>query len=294
MSKLRVLDLFSGIGGFSLGLERTGGFETVAFCEIEPFCRKVLAKHWPDVRQYDDVRTLSADTLRGDGISVDVICGGFPCQDISVAGRNAGIDGERSGLWVEYARLIGELRPKFVIVENVSALLGRGIDRVLGDLAALGFDAEWHCIPAGAVGAPHIRDRVWIVAYSDSDDVGRQQVSGTIRGSASSGQNQAEGPDGERYRRGSGDSGQAPNVADADTSGRSDISWGQTLSKRSWLRAIGDTSGWQPEPAVGRVVDGLSRDMARWRKRSVEALGNAVVPLIPELIGRAILEARAA
>jgi DNA (cytosine-5)-methyltransferase 1 len=106
---LRVLDLFSGIGGFSLGLERTGGFETVAFCEIDPFCRRVLAKHWPDVPIYEDVRTLTADALSRDGIAADVICGGFPCQDISWAGRQAGLDGERSGLWSEIARLAGEL-----------------------------------------------------------------------------------------------------------------------------------------------------------------------------------------
>src|SRR5690606_29089977 len=123
MQKLRVLDLFSGIGGFSLGLERTGGFETVAFCEIEPFCRRVLSKHWPNVRQYEDVRTLTADTLARDGIAVDVICGGFPCQDISTAGKLRGIaDGTRSGLWSEIVRLVREIRPQFLIVENVANL----------------------------------------------------------------------------------------------------------------------------------------------------------------------------
>jgi len=171
MQKLRVLSLFAGIGGFDLGLERTKGFQTVAFCEIDPFCRRVLAKHWPNVRQYDDVRTLTADTLRRHGIAVDVICGGFPCQDISAAGNKVGIDGERSGLWRQYARLIGELRPKFVIVENVAALLERGMGDVLGDLASLGYDAEWHCIPASAVGAPHRRDRVWIIAHADSREL---------------------------------------------------------------------------------------------------------------------------
>jgi DNA (cytosine-5)-methyltransferase 1 len=166
---LRVLDLFSGIGGFSLGLERTGGFKTVAFCEIEPFPRKVLAKHWPEVPCYHDVRALTAGRLAADGIGIDVICGGFPCQDISVAGKGAGLAGERSGLWSEYARLIGEIRPRYAIVENVSALLSRGLADVLGDLAALGYDAEWHCIPASAVGAPHRRDRIWIVAYPRSE-----------------------------------------------------------------------------------------------------------------------------
>src|SRR5208282_3242190 len=99
-----------------------------------------------------------------------ILCGGFPCQDISNAGKRAGIDGERSGLWSEFARLIGELRPRYAIMENVAALLGRGLERVLGDLASIGYDAEWHCIPASAVGAPHRRDRVWIVAYANRDN----------------------------------------------------------------------------------------------------------------------------
>lgn len=154
MTKLRVLDLFSGIGGFSLGLERAkhdgeiNGFETVAFCEIEKFPRKILAKHWPDIPCYPDVRELTAERLAADGIAVDVICGGFPCQDISAAGKGAGLAGERSGLFYEVARLVGELGPQYVILENVSALLYRGLDAVLGALAAIGYDAEWHCIPA--------------------------------------------------------------------------------------------------------------------------------------------------
>src|SRR5215207_5071922 len=172
----RVLDLFSGIGGFSLGLERTGGFKTVAFCEIDPFCRKVLEKHWPEVPCYHDVRELTAERLAADGIGVDVICGGFPCQDISLAGKGAGLEGERSGLWSEIARLSGELRPEFVIVENVSALLGRGLGRILGDLAEIGFDAEWHCIPASAIGAPHRRDRIWLVAYPNGGRAHAEQV----------------------------------------------------------------------------------------------------------------------
>lgn len=161
---MNTLDLFSGIGGFSLGLERAG-FKTVAFCEIDPWCRRVLAKHWPGVPIYDDVRNLDAARLRADGIErIDAICGGFPCQDISLAGKGAGLEGERSGLWREYSRLLGELRPRYAIVENVGALRARGLAAVLADLAALGFDAEWHAIPAAAVGAPHLRDRVWIVA----------------------------------------------------------------------------------------------------------------------------------
>src|SRR5580765_2230070 len=164
---LSVLSLFSGIGAFDLGLERTNGFRTAAFCEIDPFCRRVLAKHWPGVPQYDDVRTLTAERLAADGIVPDVICGGFPCTDISVAGKGAGIEGEQSGLWSEFARLIGEIRPRYVLVENVSALLGRGMGRVLGDLSALRYDAEWDVISAADMGAPHRRERVWMVAYPE-------------------------------------------------------------------------------------------------------------------------------
>jgi DNA (cytosine-5)-methyltransferase 1 len=168
MTLLRVLDLFSGIGGFSLGLERTGGFETVAFCEIEPFPRRVLAKHWPEVPCYEDVRELTAARLVADGVSgIDVICGGFPCQDISAAGKGAGLAGERSGLWREYSRIIGEIRPRFVLVENVRALLHRGMGEVLGQLSKWGYDAFWRVIPASRVGLPQKRERVWILAYSD-------------------------------------------------------------------------------------------------------------------------------
>lgn len=160
---MRVLDLFSGIGGFSLGLERAG-MTTVAFCEIEEYPRRVLAKHWPDVPIHTDIRELDGTQYRG---TVDVVCGGFPCQDISNAGNGAGLKGERSGMWREFARIVGEVRPRFTIVENVSALLSRGLGEVLGDLAALGFDSEWHCIPACAVGSAQRRDRVWIIANAN-------------------------------------------------------------------------------------------------------------------------------
>jgi DNA (cytosine-5)-methyltransferase 1 len=173
---MNVLDLFSGIGGFSLGLERAG-FNTIAFCETDLYCRAVLAKRWPGVPVHGDIRELTLP--RG---YAEVICGGFPCQDISsAADAPAGIDGERSGLWSEFARLIGEVRPRFAIVENVSALRVRGLGRVLGDLAALGYDAEWHCIPASIVGAPHPRDRIWIVAYR-AQVLGQSELGNQPRG----------------------------------------------------------------------------------------------------------------
>ena len=160
---MRHLDLFSGIGGFALAA-RNVGWETIGFCEIEPFCQKVLKKHWPDVPIHEDIKKL-----KGGGIDADIITGGFPCQDISVANQKAeGIKGKRSGLWKEMARLVSEVRPGYVVVENVRALLIRGIGTVLGDLADLGYDSEWHCIPASALGAPHLRERMWIVAYPDS------------------------------------------------------------------------------------------------------------------------------
>ena len=165
---LNVLDLFSGVGGLALGLERAG-LSTVAFCERDEYARRVLARHWAGVPCYPDVCELTADRLAADGVPrPDVIAGGFPCQDISFAGSGAGLAGERSGLWREFARLIGELRPRFVLVENVAALLVRGIGDVLGDLSRIGYDAEWSVVSACSVGAPHVRRRVFIVAYPDS------------------------------------------------------------------------------------------------------------------------------
>jgi DNA (cytosine-5)-methyltransferase 1 len=170
---VNVLDLFSGVGGWALGLGRAG-FTTVAFCECDEYARAVLRKYW-DAPIYDDVRTLTAARLAADGIAVDCIAAGWPCQDLSYAGKGAGLAGERSGLWREVARLIGELRPRYALLENVSALLGRGLGDVLGDLAEVGYDAEWHCIPASHVGAPHRRDRIWIVAYPIGDQQPRPE-----------------------------------------------------------------------------------------------------------------------
>jgi len=156
--------LFSGIGGFDLGFERAG-IRTLWQVEIDAYCRRVLEKRFPHAKRHSDVRTAGKHNLEW----VDIISGGFPCQDISNAGKRAGIDGERSGLWSEYARIICELRPRYVVVENVAALLGRGIERVLGDLAEIGYDAEWQSIRASDFGAHHRRERIWILAYSDSE-----------------------------------------------------------------------------------------------------------------------------
>lgn len=240
----KLLDLFSGIGGFSLGLERTGGFKTVAFCEIEPFPRRVLAKHWPEVPIYDDVRTLTAERLAADGIAVDSICGGFPCQDISTCGTGLGLDGERSGLWRQFARLIGDLRPAVVIVENSPELLDRWLGDILGTLASLRYDAEWECIPANAVGAPHRRDRIWIIAYA-----------------AGFGQSRPRGLELTVHPAPQAFGEAAPLVASVQRDAM---------------------------PFVCGRHDGIPARLAR---DQIHALGNAVVPQIPELIGRAILAA---
>jgi len=288
--KLKVLDLFSGIGGFSLGLERTGGFETVAFCEIEDFPRRVLAKHWPSVPCYRDVRELTAERLATDGIAVDVICGGFPCQDISTAGKGAGLAGKRSGLWSEIARLVGELRPRYVIVENVSALLGRGLGTVLGDLAEIGYDAEWHCIPASHVGAPHRRDRIWIIAYPQADAFSAYTHSiGPYRA-----QKYVQRETEFRHEQVSVFGSMGKDVADATGQRQQGqgqpIQWGSEAphgegqaDKPLPIRLGGI---WSTEPNVGRVANGIPD-----RSHRLKGLGNAVVPHIPELIGNAILSA---
>lgn len=347
---MRVLDLFSGIGGFSLGLERAG-MTTVAFCEIDPYCRAVLRKHWPDVPCYDDVQTLTAERLAADGIGVDLICGGFPCQDISFAGLGEGLEGARSGLWFEYARLIGELRPDYVVVENVAALLSRGLAEVLGTLAALGYDAEWHCIPASALGAYHRRDRVWIVAYPNGQPV-RMQRSGSsgttgrngrtareqrvrvdpaaggsssdVADTASERRAETRGlrgqsaqrltggcevlPDPESIRRRQGRKRRASASGQVRAATREDVPYsagaglphgrqaGASQSARQTIGAFAFSelerrrrTGWPAEPSLGRMADGIPN----WVDR-IAALGNAVVPQIPEIIGRAILAAETA
>lgn len=258
---MKLLDLFSGIGGFSLGLERAG-FETVAFCDFDKKAQLVLHKHWPDVPIYDDVRTLTSERLRADGITeIDAICGGFPCQDISFAGKGAGLAGERSGLWYEYHRLIKEIRPSWVIIENVAALRSRGLDDVLRTLAEIGYDAEWHCIPASAVGAPHRRDRVWIVAYSNH----QSQSACTINDEAQ----------------------KLSKFGDATDTMREGLEGQRNLTSRisQELENSRNSRWWEVEPNVGRVAHGVSGRVDRLKQ-----LGNAVVPQIPEIIGRAILE----
>jgi DNA-cytosine methyltransferase len=163
MEKLSVFDLFSGIGGFSLGLEKTEHFETKYFSEVEKYPRSVLAHHWPDVPNLGDITKIDFTQYK-----CDVICGGFPCTDISIASKSKeGIYGSRSKLWFEFFRAIEESRPKYVIIENVFALIGRGLDRILSDLAFAGYDATWTILDSKYFGVPQRRRRVYIIGVRD-------------------------------------------------------------------------------------------------------------------------------
>lgn len=342
---MNVGSLFAGIGGFELGLERAG-FEIEWQVEIDPYCRAVLEHHFPQASRFEDVREVGAANLA----PVDLICGGFPCQDLSAAGKGAGIDGARSGLWSEFARIVRELRPRYVLVENVPALLtGKGkrwdrapIGRVLGDLAEVGYDAEWARLSAREFGAPHLRQRVWIVAYpredADPEILGRG-TRGARRpsclrpdrqGLAAAGmahpsrhaEARAEAPAGserERARPGrparraraahpDADACRLAGVAKLDgeaSPGRPQAARGRhphrlrdplpdaAGARRGDCQAGTRTRGrredegchWAVEPDVGRVAHGVPDRVDR-----LAALGNALVPQIPEWIGRRILE----
>ena len=187
---LKILDTFAGIGGFSYAAhELVGGFETTQFVEIDPFCQKVLKKHFPKVPCHDDIKTFTAYPRQ-----YDVITGGFPCQDLSVAGRRAGITKKsRSGLFYELIRVIRLVRPKFVVMENVAAILNNGLDIVLGELSKAGYDAEWSIISASSLGAAHRRSRWWCVAYTNdygSSPSSINEINDETDSSSQKGQNQ--------------------------------------------------------------------------------------------------------
>lgn len=306
---MNVLSLFSGIGGLELGLERAG-MRVVAQCESDPYCRAVLAMHWPAVPCWEDVRTLDPATLG----PVDLVCGGFPCQDISSAGKGAGIDGDRSGLWKEMHRVIDAVRPRWIVAENVPALRTRGADRVLGDLEGIGYTCWPLVVGADDIGAPHRRKRVFIVA--DLNGVGREgdRGGGILDGERSAPGHDADGCGAERvadaggghvrgrrdagelgspHRRdqGEGDQRQRGGPVDDDRVGafpprpRDFAGWRLVLGVRPDL-----APALPVEPSVCGLADGVPpRLVRRARKQALRAYGNAVVPEVAEMIGRAIL-----
>lgn len=216
--------------------------------EISEFRRKVLAKHWPKVRRWNDVRTFPPDPVSD--WKVDLICGGFPCQDISSLGNKEGITGEQSGLWKEYARIVRVLRPRYVLVENVESLLVRGLSTVLGDLAEIGYDAEWEVLPSSAFDAPiqaEGRSRVWIVAESNKGGQRRQGLS--------------RGPERQILARPAG-------------------------SHRPGRRIPGAASDhWKNQSGILRVAPWISQRVDR-----IAALGDAVCPQVAQWLGERILE----
>jgi DNA (cytosine-5)-methyltransferase 1 len=240
---MTVGSLFAGIGGFDLGLERAG-MRVAWQCEIDPDARAILAKHWPKVPCYGDIRRIDWSTVE----PVDVICGGYPCQPFSCAGKREGEFDERH-LWPEVARCVRHLRPRWVLLENVSGHLSLGFGSVLGDLAALGYDAFWDCIPAAAVGAPHLRDRVFVVAWRVATDArGKPRTERTTIGRASKTSQSARSCD------------------------------------------VGSFCSWNSGPPVSpirRMDDGIP---ARLDAPRLRGLGNAIVPQIPEMLGRIIVE----
>ena len=322
---LKHLDLFSGIGGFSLGLESAGLVETVAFCDYEKFCQQVLKKHWPQVPIYGDVKELTHERLKADGINnIDIITGGYPCQPFSVAGSQKGEQDPRH-VWPEMFRLIQELRPAFVIGENVSGHIKLGLDTVLENLESEGYNARTFSISAASIGANHKRERVWTLAYSNDKGIrarfGRSNYDYEKKGRVWSFDRRRSESDDE-WSNSSTTETEALDVADTQSEGRrkpghfnkekrnkessatqsqsSSSDGANTNSKRRRLWETGsedaedvgqssrgqETLGWwDVEPDVGRVGHGIPQRVDR-----LKGLGNAVVPQIPFLIGLTIRE----
>ena len=279
---MKELDLFSGVGGFALGLE-WAGMKTIAMCEIEEFCRKVLRKHWSDVPIAKDIRNLKYEKgiLYEDEIPIyagpiDIVAGGFPCQPFSVAGKRRGQEDDRD-LWPEMFRVIQEVRPRWVIGENVAGFVNMGLDRTLSDLEGMEYETQTFIIPACAIGAPHRRDRTWIIAHT----------TGNSRNNGLSIRPAAQKVSQERF------DGICSDVAHSNNPGleRGQETRGngsnrtKPANKYAWGRYWGGSQHWTVEPDVGRVAHGVPQRVDR-----LKGLGNAVVPQIPEIIGRAIME----
>lgn len=301
-----VLDLFSGIGGFSLGLERAG-MQTIAFCENDSFCQKVLRKHWPNLPIHENIEELDGRQYRG---TVDLVCGGFPCQPFSVAGKRGGKDDDRA-LWPEMLRVIREVEPAWAIGENVSGIIHMELDNVLSDLEGAGYSCQSFVIPACGVDAQHKRDRVWIIAshaYCSSRAGGDETVADADINDRRRGRI-PQPP--ERYARmehwfsGSGQSERETKSPMADSHGTGfQKQWlenttrtaheaaerGSSRGTQSRMGGMADgVSRWLDEPGgIPRVIEGCPDQVGR-----LKSLGNAIVPQIVEILGRFILDKEA-
>ena len=276
---MKLLDLFSGIGGFSYGLEKTG-FQTVAFCEMDKYCKLVLQKHWKGIRIYNDVKEITKKRLEADGVEApDIITGGFPCQPFSVAGKQKGTSDDRH-LWPEMFRIIKEFTPRWIIGENVKGLTniekGMVFESVCTDLEGEGYEVRAFNIPAAGVGAPHRRERIWIVA--SLEDSRRSLRSWSKFGEKD--ENEIRKRYADQHQRPGSTS--ESNVADAST-GRRTLQEGEIQTRGNGTEHQG---WWSTEPNVGRVANGVSGRVYRLR-----ALGNSIVPQIATEIGYAIIKA---
>jgi len=274
-----MLDTFAGIGGFSYAATRlVKGFQTTQFIELDPFCQKILKKNFPNVPIHDDIRTYTAFAGQ-----FDIICGGFPCQSISVAGNRAGITEEsRSGIFYELMRVIRMVRPRFVVLENVAAILNNGLDIVLGELSQAGYDAEWSVISASSLGACHKRSRWWCVAYTNDYGSSSTEISGL--------DDKADNDSSERTNQisESSRSSKSTNSRTFQSSTKSTDSNSERLQRKVFSkmeREIWTESNtrrlnpnWRQyvsKPILPRGSDGLS-----FRVDRTKALGNSVVPQV--------------
>lgn len=303
---LTVGSLFSGIGGIELGLEMTGGFKTIWQCESDSYARKVLAKHWPDVPIYEDVRLIDESVERP-----DMLCGGFPCQDISVANtKGDGLEGKRSGLWFEFYRAICLLRPRYVLVENVANLVNKGLDRILGQMAEVGYHAEWQVLSAAQFGAWHLRKRLFIIAYASGNRSQKQgNASGLHRtedigraadnvGASVTNETDVSSPT-QLQRHDCHDN--AGISAPSETVPEFGNGGGQETLPREFVfpeQFKGGYSWWKVERAFCRVFNGIPTGLdfnnIPNRTNRLRCLGNAVVPQCAEYVGNLILERDAA
>jgi len=287
---LRHLDLFSGLGGFSLGLEATGGFETVAFCDIEKFSRKVLKKHWPNVKQYKDIKELTYEQIKEDTLApIDIVTGGYPCQPFSIAGSQRG-EKDKRHLWPDMFRIVKECKPTWVIGENVSGHIKLGLDTVLQDLESEGYSVRAFSISASSIGANHQRERVWIIAHSNLENTRQhgRRIESTwdteSLGSRTSEETEWSS-DSNKINGSSEGASLMGESSDTNSQGLQGRRSEQQLRKDETERPTSWDSWWGVEPDVGRVANGIPHRVDR-----LKGLGNSLVPAIPYAIGRAILE----
>ena len=287
---MNVGSLFSGIGGVELGFEREG-FETAWFVEYNKFCQKVLRKHWPDVPIYGDITEIDFNELP----KVDVLTGGFPCQDISVAGKGVGISGSRSGLWSYFNKAIGILRPKYAIIENVPMLVKRGLNVVLGNLAENGYDAEWFCLSARDFGALHKRERIFIIAYPPSKRWNNGGDCGERGQILPAEKREVKKNKQERNRRKLGLDTNTSVFITHDFRNRiqrhkQEIQREPGFSRFQNVRRLEDLQGIPdlPKPLIRGGNDGVPNRVDR-----TKSIGNAVVPQVAQFIARRIKEIEA-